>query len=70
MHEAAEQQVTNRLEMNLEAERRRNDDIQNINNENPFDEMRYFKDRSNGLFRKTDEFSPKTFRGIAKKLKV
>ena len=36
----AEKQAENKIEINLEAERKRNEEIKNINCENPLDEMR------------------------------
>ena len=36
----AEKKAENRIQINLEAERLRNEEIQNINCENPLDEMR------------------------------
>lgn len=36
----AEKKAENRIEINLEAERKRNEEIKNINCQNPLDEMR------------------------------
>ena len=36
----AETKAENRIEINLEAERKRNEEIKNINCQNPLDEMR------------------------------
>ena len=40
IQEAEKKAEKNRMEINLEAERLRNEEIQNINCENPLDEMR------------------------------